>query len=178
MTIAILTERKKIGKMQPRGRCAPNTRVLGLWASVTLRHMEPVCAQTAMAMGLTSKKPSSRNVAVERKNLITVCRVFLLGMSAFRKDVVLVPLLKEAPPREILVLPLVMVEDPRDVVLFPREMEELPIMILVFPLLMDVLPRFRAVLPSVMLVLPMVGENQREVEEKQGIFSSSQRGRC
>uniref|UniRef100_A0A3B4CC04 RUN domain-containing protein 3A n=1 Tax=Pygocentrus nattereri TaxID=42514 RepID=A0A3B4CC04_PYGNA len=36
--------------------------------------MEPVCAHTAMAMGLTSKKPSSRNVAVERKNLITVCR--------------------------------------------------------------------------------------------------------
>uniref|UniRef100_A0A9J7YEZ9 RUN domain-containing protein 3A n=1 Tax=Cyprinus carpio carpio TaxID=630221 RepID=A0A9J7YEZ9_CYPCA len=32
------------------------------------------CFQTAMAMGLTSKKSSSRNIGVERKNLITVCR--------------------------------------------------------------------------------------------------------
>ncbi|CAG5897318.1 unnamed protein product [Menidia menidia] len=30
--------------------------------------------RTAMAMGLTSKKASARSVAVERKNLITVCR--------------------------------------------------------------------------------------------------------
>ncbi|XP_030649592.1 RUN domain-containing protein 3A isoform X1 [Chanos chanos] len=36
--------------------------------------MDSGCFQTAMAMGLTSKKSSSRNVAVERKNLITVCR--------------------------------------------------------------------------------------------------------
>uniref|UniRef100_A0A8C9YH41 RUN domain-containing protein 3A n=1 Tax=Sander lucioperca TaxID=283035 RepID=A0A8C9YH41_SANLU len=36
--------------------------------------MEPGCVQTAMAMGDTSKKVSVRNVAVERKNLITVCR--------------------------------------------------------------------------------------------------------
>uniref|UniRef100_A0A3P9KQ52 RUN domain-containing protein 3A n=1 Tax=Oryzias latipes TaxID=8090 RepID=A0A3P9KQ52_ORYLA len=36
--------------------------------------MESGCVQTAMAMGLTSKKASSRSVAVERKNLITVCR--------------------------------------------------------------------------------------------------------
>ncbi|XP_041940820.1 RUN domain-containing protein 3A isoform X1 [Alosa alosa] len=36
--------------------------------------MERGCIQTAMAMGLTSKKASSRNVGVERKNLITVCR--------------------------------------------------------------------------------------------------------
>lgn len=36
--------------------------------------MESGCIQTAMAMGLTSKKASSRNVGVERKNLITVCR--------------------------------------------------------------------------------------------------------
>ncbi|TSK77094.1 RUN domain-containing protein 3A [Bagarius yarrelli] len=78
--------------------------------------MEAACVHTAMAMGLTSKKASNRNVAVERKNLITVCSVFLLGKNAFRKDVVLVPLLKEAPPREILVLPLVMVEEPKDVV--------------------------------------------------------------
>ncbi|KAI7803137.1 RUN domain-containing protein 3A [Triplophysa rosa] len=32
------------------------------------------CLETAMAMGHTSKKSSSRNIAVERKNLITVCR--------------------------------------------------------------------------------------------------------
>uniref|UniRef100_A0A3P9IVN6 RUN domain-containing protein 3A n=1 Tax=Oryzias latipes TaxID=8090 RepID=A0A3P9IVN6_ORYLA len=38
------------------------------------RWMESGCVQTAMAMGLTSKKASSRSVAVERKNLITVCR--------------------------------------------------------------------------------------------------------
>uniref|UniRef100_A0A3B3RGP6 RUN domain-containing protein 3A n=1 Tax=Paramormyrops kingsleyae TaxID=1676925 RepID=A0A3B3RGP6_9TELE len=36
--------------------------------------METSCLQSAMAMGLSSKKASSRNVAVERKNLITVCR--------------------------------------------------------------------------------------------------------
>uniref|UniRef100_A0A1A8MXY0 RUN domain-containing protein 3A n=1 Tax=Nothobranchius pienaari TaxID=704102 RepID=A0A1A8MXY0_9TELE len=36
--------------------------------------MESGCIQTAMAMGLTSKKASARSVAVERKNLITVCR--------------------------------------------------------------------------------------------------------
>ncbi|XP_013890031.1 RUN domain-containing protein 3A isoform X2 [Austrofundulus limnaeus] len=36
--------------------------------------MESGCIQTAMAMGLASKKASARSVAVERKNLITVCR--------------------------------------------------------------------------------------------------------
>ncbi|XP_062874503.1 RUN domain-containing protein 3A isoform X3 [Trichomycterus rosablanca] len=36
--------------------------------------MEAACVNTAMAMGLASKKPASRNVAVERKNLITMCR--------------------------------------------------------------------------------------------------------
>ncbi|KAG5854789.1 RUN domain-containing protein 3A-like [Anguilla rostrata] len=36
--------------------------------------MESSCVQSAMAMGLSSKKASSRSVAVERKNLITVCR--------------------------------------------------------------------------------------------------------
>ncbi|XP_033913176.1 RUN domain-containing protein 3A-like isoform X2 [Acipenser ruthenus] len=36
--------------------------------------MEPSCIQSAMAMGLSSKKTSSRNTAVERKNLIAVCR--------------------------------------------------------------------------------------------------------
>ncbi|XP_075949106.1 RUN domain-containing protein 3A isoform X1 [Anarhichas minor] len=36
--------------------------------------MEPGCVQAAMAMGDVSKKASVRNVAVERKNLITVCR--------------------------------------------------------------------------------------------------------
>ncbi|XP_058625012.1 RUN domain-containing protein 3A isoform X2 [Onychostoma macrolepis] len=36
--------------------------------------MKSGCFQTAMAMGLTSKKSSSRNIGVERKNLITVCR--------------------------------------------------------------------------------------------------------
>ncbi|XP_031417355.1 RUN domain-containing protein 3A [Clupea harengus] len=36
--------------------------------------MERSCKQSAMAMGLSSKKGCSRSVAVERKNLITVCR--------------------------------------------------------------------------------------------------------
>ncbi|CAM2108958.1 RUN domain-containing protein 3A isoform X1 [Caretta caretta] len=36
--------------------------------------MESSCIQSAMALGLSSKKASSRNIAVERKNLITVCR--------------------------------------------------------------------------------------------------------
>uniref|UniRef100_A0A8C9S704 RUN domain-containing protein 3A n=1 Tax=Scleropages formosus TaxID=113540 RepID=A0A8C9S704_SCLFO len=36
--------------------------------------MEPSCVRSAMAMGLSSKKTSSRSIAVERKNLITVCR--------------------------------------------------------------------------------------------------------
>ncbi|KAF3704430.1 RUN domain-containing protein 3A Rap2-interacting protein [Channa argus] len=36
--------------------------------------MEPGYVQAAMAMGDVSKKASTRNVAVERKNLITVCR--------------------------------------------------------------------------------------------------------
>uniref|UniRef100_A0A8C8D608 RUN domain-containing protein 3A n=1 Tax=Oncorhynchus tshawytscha TaxID=74940 RepID=A0A8C8D608_ONCTS len=36
--------------------------------------MESGCVRKAMAMGLTSKKASSRSVGVERKNLITVCR--------------------------------------------------------------------------------------------------------
>uniref|UniRef100_G3QSS0 RUN domain-containing protein 3A n=1 Tax=Gorilla gorilla gorilla TaxID=9595 RepID=G3QSS0_GORGO len=36
--------------------------------------MEASFVQTTMALGLSSKKASSRNVAVERKNLITVCR--------------------------------------------------------------------------------------------------------
>uniref|UniRef100_A0A7N5ZYE7 RUN domain-containing protein 3A n=1 Tax=Anabas testudineus TaxID=64144 RepID=A0A7N5ZYE7_ANATE len=36
--------------------------------------MESGCIQTAMAMGLSSKKASARSVGVERKNLIMVCR--------------------------------------------------------------------------------------------------------
>uniref|UniRef100_A0A3Q1FR62 RUN domain-containing protein 3A n=1 Tax=Acanthochromis polyacanthus TaxID=80966 RepID=A0A3Q1FR62_9TELE len=36
--------------------------------------MDPGCVQAAMAMGDVSKKASARNVAVERKNLLTVCR--------------------------------------------------------------------------------------------------------
>ncbi|MBN3312041.1 RUN3A protein, partial [Atractosteus spatula] len=36
--------------------------------------MESSCLQSAMAMGLSSKKASCRSIAVERKNLITVCR--------------------------------------------------------------------------------------------------------
>ncbi|XP_057215378.1 RUN domain-containing protein 3A isoform X1 [Triplophysa rosa] len=36
--------------------------------------MEQSCMQSAMAMGAQSKKGLSRSVAVERKNLITVCR--------------------------------------------------------------------------------------------------------
>ncbi|KAL1277882.1 hypothetical protein QQF64_024555 [Cirrhinus molitorella] len=45
-----------------------------LEARCSLRRMKSGCLQTAMAMGLTSKKSSSRNIGVERKNLITVCR--------------------------------------------------------------------------------------------------------
>lgn len=74
---------------------------------------------------------------------------------AFRNEVVVVPLLKEAPPRAILVFPLVMVEEPRDVVLLPLVMEEFPIASLVFPLFMVVLPRVKAVFPSEKLVLPI-----------------------
>lgn len=74
---------------------------------------------------------------------------------AFRKEVVVDPLLKEALPREILVFPLVMVEEPRDVVLLPLVMEELPMASLLFPLFMVVLPRVKAVFPSVKLVLPI-----------------------
>lgn len=36
--------------------------------------MEASFVQTTMALGLPSKKASSRNVIVERRNLITVCR--------------------------------------------------------------------------------------------------------
>ncbi|XP_059991421.1 RUN domain-containing protein 3A isoform X7 [Lagenorhynchus albirostris] len=36
--------------------------------------MEASFVQTTMALGLSSKKASSRNVSVERRNLITVCR--------------------------------------------------------------------------------------------------------
>ncbi|XP_073463848.1 RUN domain-containing protein 3A isoform X2 [Aquarana catesbeiana] len=36
--------------------------------------MEPSFIQSAMALGLPSKKASSRNIAVERKNLLTICR--------------------------------------------------------------------------------------------------------
>uniref|UniRef100_A0AAV2KD80 Uncharacterized protein n=2 Tax=Knipowitschia caucasica TaxID=637954 RepID=A0AAV2KD80_KNICA len=136
--------------------------------------------RTAMALGLTSKKTSARSVCVERKNLITVCRfpvkvlfshdiccphpkmssipiyrVFRFGKKAFRKDVLVVPLLKDAPPSEILVFPLVMVEDPSDVSFLPREMDEFPMFSLDLPLLMVVLPRVKAVFPSVKLVLPI-----------------------
>lgn len=41
--------------------------------------MEASFVQTTMALGLSSKKASSRNVAVERRNLITVCRCALLA---------------------------------------------------------------------------------------------------
>lgn len=74
---------------------------------------------------------------------------------ALRKEVVVVPRLKEALPSEILVFPLVMVEDPREVVLLPLEMEEFPTASLLLPLLMVVLPRVKAVFPSVKLVLPI-----------------------
>ncbi|XP_008591621.1 PREDICTED: RUN domain-containing protein 3A-like, partial [Galeopterus variegatus] len=36
--------------------------------------MESSFVQTTMALGLSSKKASFRNVAVERRNLMTVCR--------------------------------------------------------------------------------------------------------
>lgn len=74
---------------------------------------------------------------------------------AFRKEVVVEPLLNEALPSEILVFPLVMVEDPREVVLLPLVMEEFPTASLLFPLFILVLPRVKAVFPSVKLVLPI-----------------------
>ncbi|KAI3365283.1 hypothetical protein L3Q82_010371, partial [Scortum barcoo] len=43
-------------------------------SSTTSSWMEPGCLEAAMATGDVSKKASARNVAVERKNLITVCR--------------------------------------------------------------------------------------------------------
>lgn len=46
--------------------------------------MEASFVLTAMALGLSSKKASSRNVAVERRNLITVCRWALRGGGAGR----------------------------------------------------------------------------------------------
>lgn len=45
------------------------------------------CVQAAMAMGDVSKKASARNVAVERKNLITVCRSVLWKRRLVRKRV-------------------------------------------------------------------------------------------
>lgn len=61
------------GSVYP-GACFGSGGSGGSGGPLFLGHMEPVCGHTAMAMGLTSKKPSSRNVAVERKNLVTVCR--------------------------------------------------------------------------------------------------------
>lgn len=57
------------------GAGAPG-RVRGSWRRQQWPHiwMEASFVQTTMALGLSSKKASSRNVAVERRNLITVCR--------------------------------------------------------------------------------------------------------
>ncbi|XP_064255865.1 RUN domain-containing protein 3A isoform X2 [Passer domesticus] len=57
------------GRGGPRGGKGhrPRPRRLGRW-------MEASWVPAAMALGLSSKKASSRNIAVERKNLITVCR--------------------------------------------------------------------------------------------------------
>lgn len=44
------------------------------WLDAASAEFQSGCLETAMAMGHTSKKSSSRNIAVERKNLITVCR--------------------------------------------------------------------------------------------------------
>lgn len=51
-------------------------RVRGSWQRQQGLHiwMEASFVLTTMALGLSSKKASSRNVAVERRNLITVCR--------------------------------------------------------------------------------------------------------
>lgn len=58
-----------------RGAGAPGG-VGGSWWRQQWPHiwMEASFVQTTMALGLSSKKASSRNVAVERRNLITVCR--------------------------------------------------------------------------------------------------------
>lgn len=50
--------------------------VRGSWQRQQGLHiwMEASFVLTTMALGLSSKKASSRNVAVERRNLITVCR--------------------------------------------------------------------------------------------------------
>ena len=81
-----------------------------------------------------------------------------LDISALRKEVVVVPLVKLARPRATLVFSLWMVESPMEVVVTPLKMEDLPTDTVVFPLAIEVLPTARAVLPSVMLVLPMEAE--------------------
>ena len=78
-----------------------------------------------------------------------------MAKKAFRNEVVVVPLLKEALPIVSLVLALAMVEVPREVVFLPLVIDELPTVSLVLPLLIVVFPRERAVFPSVMLVLPI-----------------------
>nr|XP_054505575.1 RUN domain-containing protein 3A isoform X2 [Agelaius phoeniceus] len=63
-------ERGAAGRGGPhggRGIARPWPRRRGRW-------MEASWVPAAMALGLSSKKASSRNIAVERKNLITVCR--------------------------------------------------------------------------------------------------------
>lgn len=81
--------------------------------------------------------------------------VLLFGIKAFRKEVVVVPLLKLALPSEMVVLSRLMVESPMEVVVTPREMDEPPIAMVVLPLEMPVRPTDTAVFPSVKLVLPM-----------------------
>lgn len=78
-----------------------------------------------------------------------------MAKKAFRNEVVVVPLLKDALPIVSLVLALAMVEAPREVVFLPLVIDELPTVSLVLPLLIVVFPRERAVFPSVMLVLPI-----------------------
>ena len=68
------------------------------WDSVGLRTLwwkASVSTQTEMAMGLTSKKASTRSVCVERKNLITVCR-YIRPFRLIISSLVWVPAL---PPR-------------------------------------------------------------------------------
>ena len=84
--------------------------------------------------------------------------VLRFGIRAFRKEVVVVPLVKLALPRATVVFSLLMVESPMEVVVTPLETEVLPIATVVLPLAMEVFPTARAVLPSVMLVFPMEQE--------------------
>uniref|UniRef100_A0A8C5QQD7 RUN domain-containing protein 3A n=1 Tax=Leptobrachium leishanense TaxID=445787 RepID=A0A8C5QQD7_9ANUR len=59
---------------EPACQREDRTSALAKRSSGPVSWMEPSFIQSAMALGMPSKKASSRNIAVERKNLLTVCR--------------------------------------------------------------------------------------------------------